>query len=235
MEVPSVFEGFDIESEDLQIRKFIIVGSVGSGKTSICRYVTGNYEKSSESKMSGPSVTKGVKYYEGKFIKIPGVNTKIKYQAIDTEGCGSDTFSSDSLKNQLYDLLQFETQLNCVIICISFERFRNGLKDDITHIIGILKTIGISDSNIIFLFTHCELYTLEVRTGYVTEFKKYYGIDFTDKQLIYGCFTNISEINENYMPIVAEDVKKSINELRNLISRQHQIINAALKIKLAQV
>jgi len=233
MSFPAIFNGFDSGAEDLQTRKFIVVGSVGSGKTCVCRYVTGIYEPSDESRMSGASVTKGVSYYEGKFLAQECIGTKTKFQAVDTEGCGSDTFSSDSLKNQLYDLLQFETQLNCVVICVSFERFRNGLKDDITHIIGVLKTIGLDSSHIVFLFTHCELYTDAVKASYIKEFKAYYGVEFTDKQAIYGCFTNLSEVNENYQPLIAEDVKKSIIKLRQAISAQSQVINAALKIKLA--
>lgn len=81
----------DEDSEDLQTRKAIVIGSVGSGKTSLCRYVTGLYDENSSAKMSGFSVTKGVHTYKGKFLKIAKSDAmKVQFTLTDSEGYGAD-------------------------------------------------------------------------------------------------------------------------------------------------
>lgn len=140
------------DTTDLQNRKAIVIGSVGSGKTSLCRYVTGLYGKNNDSKMSGHSVTKGVTPYKGKYLQVetPKIdpksfchsstaNAKVQFTLTDSEGYGADNFSSDNLKNQLLNTLKFETELNSVIVVVSFERFRNGLKEDLDHLLGKYK------------------------------------------------------------------------------------------------
>lgn len=231
------------ETTDLQNRKAIVIGSVGSGKTSLCRYVTGLYSKNSDSKMSGHSVTKGVIPYKGMYLKIESSNktigntlhssnsnSKIQFTMTDSEGYGADNFSTDNLKNQLLNTLKFETELNSVVIVVSFERFRNGLKEDLDHLLGIIKTLGLAKEHTIVCFTHCELYTDEVRASYYEEFKKYYNFDIDIENVVFGCFPNIDEINDNFKPLVVTEVKRSINELRTKLQSRVKAINVAMKI-----
>lgn len=232
---------------DLQNRRAIVIGSVGSGKTSLCRYVTGLYDKNMESKMSGHSVTKGVVAYKGKYLKVESatppsstaktncfetdeVDTKIQFTMTDSEGYGTDSFSSDNLKNQLLKSLKFETELNAVIIVVSFERFRMGLKGDLDHLVGNIKTLGLCKEHTIVCFTHCELYSDEVKERYFNEFKQYYSFDIDKENVIFGCFPNISEINLKFQPLVVEEVKKSIRDLRVKLRERSKTINVAMKI-----
>lgn len=221
----------DEEFEDMRGRKAILIGSVGSGKTSLARYVTGLYGNNNESAMSGYSQTKGVKTYRGKYIKHPQfTDIKTQYTLTDTEGYGADSFSSDELKNQLLYSLKFETDLNCIILVVSFERFRNGLKDDLGNLIDLLKTLGLDQSHTIVCFTHCELFTDDVRTRYVEEFKSYYSFDVAPENIIFGCFTNVGEIREEYNSVISENVKKSILNIRKAIDTKEHSVNVAMKI-----
>ena len=103
---------------NLQNKKAIVVGSVGSGKASFCRCVTGLYGKT-DPRMSSISVTKGVISYKGKYLRVTNGNnsesfyddTKLQFTMTDTEEYGADDFSSDDLKNQLLDTLKFGTEL----------------------------------------------------------------------------------------------------------------------------
>ena len=233
-----VFAGFDEDSSDLQVRKCVVFGPVGSGKTGLCKYVAGllDIKNVEDCKLSGTSVTSKIKPYVGRYIRTRNVNqtpdltdTKVQYTMIDSEGYGADAFSSDSLKNQLTTALKFETALNCMILCVSMERFRNGLKDDLTHLLGIIKTLGLEKESMIVVFTHCEIYKNEQRETFVDQFKKYYDFDF-GKNYLFACFANIGEVNENYMPMISEDVKNSIHLVRSKINNMSAIINVASKI-----
>lgn len=236
-------EFMDEDTTDLQGRKAIVIGSVGSGKTSLCRYVTGLYAKNCESKMSGLSVTKGVIPYKGKYLKVQAIvnttkkvettdncNSKIQFTMTDSEGYGADNFSTDNLKNQLLNTLKFETELNAVVIVVSFERFRNGLKEDLDHLLGIIKTLGLAKEHTIVCFTHCELYTETVKKSYYEEFKKYYNFDIEAENVMFGCFPNIDEINDEFKPLIVEQIKRSINELRSKLQTRVKAINVAMKI-----
>jgi len=216
--------------DDLQGRKAIIIGSVGSGKTSLARYVAGLYNSNNESRMSGHSVTTGVRVYRGRYIKHDNGAVKIQYTLTDTEGYGADNFSSDTLKNQLLNSLKFETDLNCIILVVSFERFRNGLKDDMYHLINLLKTLGLDQQHTIVCFTHCELFSDEVRRKYVEEFKKYYSFDVATENIIYGCFPNLSEVRDEYKDSVGENVRQSILAVREAIKSKEIPVNVAMKI-----
>lgn len=219
------------KDEDLQTRKAMVFGAVGSGKTAMCHYVSGIYTiNDGASKMSGHSITNKVGVYKGKYIEIKP-DIKVQYTMSDTEGYGSDTFSRDSLRNQLVDALRFETELHAVIITASFERFRNGLKDDFAHLIGVLKTLGIDNANIILCLTHCEMYTDAVRKTYFEEFKKYYGVTIEESSVVYGCFANIGEINDTYKPLFADAVKQSIAAIRTKLYSMRTSINIATKIR----
>lgn len=230
----------DEQGIDLQTRKVIVIGSVGSGKTSLCRYVTGLYDANKESKMSGHSITKGVRQYKGQYLSSNHVSaagglcsmstTKIQYIMTDSEGYGADDFSNDTLKNQLVSVLKFETELHCVILVVSFERFRNGLRDDLNHLIGNIRTLGLAKEHMIVCFTHCEMYTADVKKRYLEEFKEYYSFTIDDSDVIFGCFPNISEINETYAPLMVEDVKKSITDTRNQLCRKNVAVNVAMMI-----
>jgi len=221
----------DEDSEDLQTRKAIVIGSVGSGKTSLSRYVTGLYDECYESQMSGHSVTKGVHTYKGKFLKITkSDDMKIQFTLTDSEGYGADNFSSDNLKNQLLNSLQFETELNCVIIVVSFERFRNGLKEDLNHLLDLIKTLGLAKEHTLLCFTHGELYTSAVRNNYYEEFKKYYAFDIDLDNVIFGCFPNISEVSDSYKASFVRDLKASIDQLRLKLKEKNKSINAAMKL-----
>ncbi len=94
---------------------------------------------------------------------------------VDSEEYGADDFSSNTLKNQLYASLKFETELNCVIIIVSFGRFRNGLKDYLAHLLEIVKTLGLEKEHTLVIFTHCEGYEQNLKEKYVTGFNEYYG------------------------------------------------------------
>jgi GTPase SAR1 family protein len=218
-------------TEDLQTRKAMVFGAVGSGKTSMAHYVSGLYTiADGTSKMSGHSITKGVQTYKGKYIELkPGI--KVQYTMCDSEGYGSDEFSRDALRNQIINAMRFETELNAVILVASFERFRNGLKDDFAHIIGVIKTLGIADDNIILCLTHCEMYTDGVKAAYFEEFKKYYGVTIKDTSVVFGCFANIGEINDSYKPLFAEGVKTSIAAIRGKLHAMTTPINIAMKIR----
>lgn len=225
------------ETTDLQSRKAVVIGSVGSGKTSLCRYVTGLYSKNSDSKMSGFSVTKGVTPYKGVYLKVDTPkgttetnNSKIQFTMTDSEGYGADGFSTDNLRNQLFNTLKFETELNGVIIVVSFERFRNGLKGDLDHLLGVIKTLGLDKEHTIVCFTHCELYTEAVKKSYFEEFKKYYNFDIDETNVVFGCFPNIDEINDNFKPLIVGEIKRSINELRSKLQARVKAINVAMKI-----
>jgi len=138
-------------------------------------------------------------------------------------------FSSDNLRNQLVNALKFETELNCVIICVSFERFRNGLKADLTHLLGVIKTLGLEKEHLLVVFTHCEIYKTGLREAYVTEFKQYYDFDFGTNYL-FCCFSNMNEVNDDYTPIVIKDVLNSITVVRHKIIDKKNVINVAMKI-----
>lgn len=224
----SLFAGLDTSVCDLQTRKSIVIGSVGSGKTSLCKYVAGDYyDKSEDSKLCGLSVTKGVKTYRGKYIGTP--TTQVQYTMVDSEGYGADSYSSDNLKNQLINALKFETELNCVIIVVSFERFRNGLKSDLSHLLGVIKTLGLEKEHILVVFTHCEIYKLELREKYIKEFKEYYAFDFGN-DYVFSCFANMNEVNDDYTQIIAKNVVSSISEVRRKITEKNTVINVAIKI-----
>lgn len=221
----SLFDSLNDTVSDLQVRKSIVIGSVGSGKSSLCKYVAGEYEESTDSKLSGQSVTKGVKMYKGKYIGSP--SAQIQYTMVDSEGYGADTYSIDSLQNQLVMALKFETELNCVIIVVSFERFRNGLKADLNHLLGVIKTLGLEKEHVLVVFTHCEIYKPDIREAYVAEFKAYY--DF-GQDYVFCCFANINEVNDDYTPIIIKNVLSSITAVRNKISVKKNVINVAVKI-----
>jgi GTPase SAR1 family protein len=237
------------DTTDLQNRKAIVIGSVGSGKTSLCRYVTGLYGKNADSKMSGHSVTKGVTPYKGRYLKVNKddaatmakktqltittdtcPNTKVQFTMTDSEGYGADNFSRDNLKNQLLNTLKFETELNSILIVVSFERFRNGLKEDLDHLLGIIKTLGLAKEHTIVVFTHCELYSDLVKKSYYEEFKKYYNFDIEMDNVVFGCFPNVDEINDDFKPLIVEQVKKSITTLRAKLLARDKAVNVAMKI-----
>lgn len=231
-----LFSALDRSVCDLRTKKTIVIGSVGSGKTSLCRYVAGDYDETTESKLCGGSVTMGIKMYRGKYIgmdaapgETTGANVQTQYTMIDSEGYGADTYSSDNLRNQLVNALKFETELNCVIICVSFERFRNGLKADLTHLLGVIKTLGLEKEHLLVVFTHCEIYKKELREAYVDEFKKYYNFDFGNSY-VFGCFANMGEVCDDYTPIVIKDVLESITIVRQKINEKKNVINVAMKI-----
>jgi len=224
-----LFSGLDQTIYDFQNKKTIVIGSVGSGKTSLCKYVAGDYEESVESKLCGLSVTTGVRTYRGKYIGSNTTSSQVQYTMVDSEGYGADTYSSDSLRNQLVNALKFETELNCVIICVSFERFRNGLKADLTHLLGVIKTLGLEKEHLLVVFTHCEIYKHELREAYVQEFKSYYDFDFGNSY-VFACFANMNEVNDDYTPIVIKDVLESIKVIRQKIVEKKNVINVAMKI-----
>jgi len=217
--------------KDLQTRKGVVIGPVGSGKTGLCRYVCGLYEKNEKSKMSGISVSKGVYMYQGQYIKIPSREIHVQYRLIDSEGYGADNFSTDALKNQLISVLQFETDFNCLLIVASFERFRNGLKEDLEHLIGVINTLGLQNDHTVLCLTHCESYTDKVRAQYKKEFMDYFGLKLKDEDVIFCCFPNIDEINETFQPLIVEEVKKSIELVRSKLYEKSNPINVAMKIK----
>ena len=170
--------------------------------------------------MLGHSVTTGVTQYTGKYIQVGSGTIRVKFTMTDIEGYGADKFSRDILRGQLIEALRFERELNCLIIAVSFERFRNGLKEDLIHLMGIIKTLGLQHENTILCFTHCESYTLEVRETYKKEFLAYHQDSFSgikEEDIMFCCFANISEINEDYRPIIVEGIKKSIETLREKI------------------
>jgi hypothetical protein len=111
---------------------------------------------------------------------------------------------------------------------VSFERFRNGMKEDLDHLLGIIKTLGLAKEYTLVVFTHCESYTDEVRQRYYEEFKKYFNFDIEPDNVIYGCFTNMSEINSRYQSLIVEDAKKSIAELREKLRQKSKSVNAAM-------
>ncbi len=63
---------------DLETRKVIVVGSVGSEKTGFCKYISGNYDPSTESRLIGGSVTKEIKSYRKKMLK----NLNVEYNML---------------------------------------------------------------------------------------------------------------------------------------------------------
>lgn len=195
------------------------------------------YDINKESMMSGHSITKGVRPYKGQYMPLqnpsdPSItsSTKIQYVMTDSEGYGSDNFSGDSIRNQLISSLKFETELHCVILVVSFERFRNGLKGDLNHLLGNIDTLGLAKEHMIVCFTHCEMYTDEVKQKYLKEFRDYYEFKIDESNIILGCFPNISEINSVYAPMMIEDVKKSIMEVRKRLYSKNVAINVAVKI-----
>ena len=216
---------------DFQDRNIIIAGPVGSGKTQCAKYIIGDYNETDESKMSGFSITKGVNTIQGKYIPLKeGSEIKIRISASDTEGYGADKYSRDELKNQLYEHLKFETKLHCVILIASFERFRNGLKEDLAHLINVIKTLGLSEENLILCFTHCEFYTDMVKHNYKEEFLEENNLKINDNDILFTCFANLSEINENFEPIILPCILNSIKQLRYKIYEKNKTINTASKI-----
>ena len=224
----SLFGDFDTHSCDLQVRKVIVVGSTGSGKSSLSHYLVGKYTLGTASKLSGSAVTKGVVQYKGSYLGSSA--SKVQYVVVDSEGYGADEFSTDSLKNQLINSLRFETELNCVVVCIAFERFRKGLKEDLDHLIGVIKTIGLEQTCMLLVFTHCEMYNETVKQQYLKEFKAYYSLTISDEDCLFCCFANMAEVNQNYEPLLLEDVKSSITNLREAINKKSACVNVAIKI-----
>lgn len=223
------------DSENLINRKIVVVGPVGSGKSSGTGYITGVYDLGGSSKLSGHSVTKEVGLRKGRFIRVTdssrGIDCKIQFSVVDTEGYGADAYSRDGLRNQLLEALRFETELDAVIIVASFERFRTGLKEDLSHLVGVINTIGISNDNLIVCLTHCEAYNDAVRARYRDEFKAYYGLNISDDRVLFCCFANIDEINDTYKPLVVESIKQSIQTVRVKIAEIKTSVNAASKIR----
>jgi len=115
---------------------------------------------------------------------------RIQFTMVDTEGYGGDNFSGDTLKNQMLNSLKFETELHCVIVVVSFERFRNGLKEDLNHLLGIIQTLGLEKQHTLVCFTHCEFYSEKTKKNYVNEF---YSFKIDSENYIFGCFPNITE------------------------------------------
>ena len=224
-----MFASLDKSMTDLKRRKTVVVGEVGSGKTCLCRYIAGEYDETNESRLSGFSVTTEIKTYRGKYLGVDSSSTQVQYTMVDSEGYGADTYTTDNLRNQLITALKFETELNCVIICVNMGRFRNGLKDDLTHLIGVIMTLGLEKDHLLFIFTHCEMYKQEKKEEYVAQFKKYYNFDFGNNY-VFGCFANMSEVNENYAPFIIKDVLASVTMIRQKITEKEAMINVASKI-----
>jgi len=87
-----LFATLDQTISDLQTRKTIVIGPVGSGKTSLCKYIAGDYTESTESRLCGGTVTLGVKTYRGKYIGSSATGTQVQYTMVDSEGYGADSF-----------------------------------------------------------------------------------------------------------------------------------------------
>ncbi len=214
----SAYSGFEAPVEDLQTRKVLVLGLPGSGKTSVCRHVAGFYEQSDDIKLHGSKVSYEIREYKGKYF---GQSTKTRYTMIDTDNAPA---------KQVYDFLRFEKKINCAIICISCELFRRELKNELSGMLSLLYLLGISGSNILYVFTHGETYTHEAKFKFVSEFKKTFDIDTEYPRVIYGCFNNLHETNGVYSSLIATDVSKSITELREIISKYSRSINVAANI-----
>ena len=47
---------------------------------------------------------------------------------------------------------------------------------------------------------------------------------------MFGCFANMSEVNENYAPFIIKDVLSSVTMIRQKIIEKESMINVASKI-----
>lgn len=97
-------------------------------------------------------------------------------------------------------------------------------------VLGIIKTLGLAKEHTLIVFTHCELYSEEVKKSYYEEFKKYYNFDIDMENVIFGCFPNVDEINENFKALIMGEVKSSIIALRSKLFIRDKAVNVAMKI-----
>jgi hypothetical protein len=69
-----------------------------------------------------------------------------------------------------------------------------------------------------------------VKKAYLEEFKQYYKCNVDLQDVVFGCFPNISEINELFEPLIVEEVKRSILEIRTKLQKKSNAVNVAMKI-----
>ncbi len=192
----------DFHIDDEWTGNFIVLGTTGSGKTTLIRYMTeAKFEGLSQGgqfRISVDSVTQESKVYKTGRIKMHDTSVTLKFR--DTVGFGAkDMASKTILKDTFLDVVgDFDKIRGCVLVH-KCERHREGGAQDLEQIKQMLDTMGLNiGKHLLIVITHTGHLSEETQETYTADIRKKVLEDVPEDRVIHVNFANLSELNEHH-------------------------------------
>jgi len=213
------------DGEDISSENILVIGTAGSGKSSIVNYINqGDFNFSENvSRPDVASVTNQILSYDCPLLKNP-VNPKIKKKItfFDTIGLGADDFNVDVVFNNLKSKIAYESKISKILIVLKFERYRTKMKEDLKTMIQYLKYLGATDENFFLIITFCDPWKEEIIIRNTKKLIDYYGfqgdiIKINEEKILTGCFPNANYVKPIFEQIYIDETANSVNEIKELL------------------
>ena len=213
-----------LKVHDFEVREewsgnFIVLGTTGSGKTTLIKYMTTHKindmgHGTNMHRTSLSSQTTESKLYKTPKITMPdGVEVSLKLR--DTVGFGAkDMETRNILKDTFLEVVtDFEKIRGCILVH-KCERFREGGYKDLECMKRMLERMGLKfDQHLLLVITHTGHLSDETKKSYADELKETVLPDIPADRIMHVNFANMDELNEYHQKFYQDTAKTEFSRM----------------------
>lgn len=226
----------DFEVEEEWTGNYIVLGTTGSGKTTLIKYMThrklSDHSKGAEHRNSIGSQTTESKLYKTAKIKIDGVSVSLKLR--DTVGFGAkDMATKNILKETFLSVVtDFEKIRGCILVH-KCERFREGGYKDLEQIKQMFASMGLLfDKHLLIVITHSGHLNDATKQNYSDELKEKVMPEIPVERIIHVNFAKIEELNDHHRQFYTDTAHSEFHKLMTKLQEfEDEIAPVAEEIK----
>eukprot|EP00298_Acanthocystis_sp_HF-20_P011513 c19433_g1_i1.p1 GENE.c19433_g1_i1~~c19433_g1_i1.p1 ORF type:complete len:289 (+),score=34.95 c19433_g1_i1:26-892(+) len=214
---------------------YIVLGSTGSGKSTLINYMTQTDTSDMLDSSFGSSVnsvTKGFNVVESKRTTINDVEAEFRF--MDSIGFDAHDIDNDRLFRNITKqiLLMGDPRINAVVLVHKMERFRSKFAHDLDNILRMFKLFDIKKEHILVVITHSALYSDDVREKYTKDLSKKLYEYVRETNIMHVNFVKYSEIDpafikhfEDSMPREFDKLAKKLMKYTNPFNPQNYVMD----------
>eukprot|EP00960_Hanusia_phi_P035545 751779-Hanusia_phi.AAC.1 len=226
----------DFETHDEWNGNFIVLGTTGSGKTTLVRYMTEKstqgLSKGGQFRLSLDSVTEESRVYKTPKIKFGDVSVTLKFR--DTIGFGAkDMESKLILKETFLKVVTDFDKIRGVILVHKCERYREGTAQDLEKIKRMLDTMGLDiKKHLLVVVTHTAHLSTDTQLAYSEEIREKIHKDVPVDRIIHVNFAKTEELNDYHKKFFQDTMRDEFVKLvKKLMEFEDEVAPARHEIE----